>query len=191
MEKTAIIGKAAALILALVMILSFCSCEKKDEPVPTYFDAGYYTLSSVAGDGLSLAGEDLAAAGYVDYYLDLREDGTGKVGIAGEGMDVTWQDGTISLGETSFLYRVEVGTIVHTDEDTGNIWRYAPVQEDQTISFTTEDGEPLDGSGLQIVSIQFEDASTDAESSGQLFGDVIVDITVEEPILNLTGSNAE
>lgn len=165
MTKATVVGKALALVLALGMILSFCSCGK-NASVHTYHDTGYYTLASVAGDSLSLTGDALTGAGYANYFLDLREDGTGEMGMNGEVLDITWQDGLISLGKKDeFRYRVEGETLVHVDEETGNIWRYTIEQEEQTISFTTEDGQPIESSGLQIVSIDFSSEAPEETST--------------------------
>lgn len=169
------IFRAMALVLALLMVLLLCACKNTNyEEVPTYEDAGYYTLVSVAGDGLSLAGDALTEAGYDGYYIEMNEDGTGEMFLDGEVQAITWQDDLITLENgDEFRYRYETGSIVHTDPDTGNIWRYVEPVGVQEIVFTDEDGNPIENSSLQIVSIQVSsETSDDMDTTDDTSGEV-------------------
>ena len=102
--------KALCALLAVVMLLTLCSCGKaKNEP--TYNDAGYYDIFSIDDGEDVLSQSDFESLDWV-IYLQLNDDGTGVLDYDdGDVYDVTWQDGSITLEGDTVSYAMAGGML--------------------------------------------------------------------------------
>lgn len=66
------------------------------EPIeyPDELPEGRYALIEVTMDGTTVSGDDLAAVGLSDAYIEFRADGTGEISAMGETEEFTWE-GTV------------------------------------------------------------------------------------------------
>lgn len=99
-----------AAVLALLMALSLAACGKEKTPA----DVGYYVLTSMAMEGMTMEGDILKQyeeeTGTVTY-LELREDGTGTLCVFGESGDLTWKPGEITADGETAPYTLEDGVL--------------------------------------------------------------------------------
>ena len=93
--------------------------EGKEVPEVTAPEVGYFTFESMEMDGETLNRDDLLAIGGDpdSFFLIMNEDGTGTLAIAGEdAQQLTWKDGTISMGDETVPYTVDGDTLT-VEED--------------------------------------------------------------------------
>lgn len=102
--------RVLAAALALLLALSLAACGKEKTPA----DVGYYVLTSMAMEGMTMEGDILKQyeeeTGTVTY-LELREDGTGTLCIFGESGDLTWKPGKITADGETVPYTLEDGVL--------------------------------------------------------------------------------
>lgn len=87
MKKT--VKSVLCLVLVLSMFLCLCACSSDKGGKSSV--AGRYNMVSMEMDGMVINLEDYAALlGDVEFYLDLKADGTGKLCSAGEIAEIEW-----------------------------------------------------------------------------------------------------
>ena len=90
--------KILAILLAVAMIAALAACSGKTKA--SYNDAGYYSVFSITEDGETMSQAELEELG-LEIYMELKDDGTGVINIAGDETRITWEDGSITNeGET-------------------------------------------------------------------------------------------
>ncbi len=71
-------------------------------------DAGKYLLYEYEAGGQVMGQELLAEAGMGDTYLELKPDGSGKLNLFTELLDITWKPGTVTVyGTTDYPYTLD------------------------------------------------------------------------------------
>ncbi len=95
--------KFLSVLLTVVLVLSLAACGKGTG------DAGFYVLTSLSGDGMTLDKDTLELLGlYGTMYLELREDGTGVLSMGdGDDLALTWKKGVITADGESSKYTLK------------------------------------------------------------------------------------
>lgn len=156
---------AAALAL-LMAFLAACGGEK------TPGDAGYYILTSMTADGMTME-EDLLKQIYGEegLHLELKEDGTGSMGAAGEEGGLTWKDGVITIEGGDTPYTVQDGVL--TMEQDGATMIFTRGEKGAASSSGSNDGssssDGSDNSG---------DSGTTSADTGDRSGNIGETITL-------------
>ena len=89
--------------LASVGILAGCGSSEAS-------NAGKYTITSLSANGTELNLQDLAkAAGSSldEFYIELKEDGTGSINANGEAQNLTWDKKNITVDGEAVPYTVK------------------------------------------------------------------------------------
>ena len=89
--------------LASVGILAGCGSSEDS-------NAGKYTITSLSANGTELNLQDLAkAAGSSlnEFYIELKEDGTGSINANGEAQNLTWDKKNITVDGEAVPYTVK------------------------------------------------------------------------------------
>lgn len=89
------------LIVCGILVLLLVGCKGKNS------DAGYYVLDSVSSEGQVMDKELLKLIGLDDSYVILKEDGTGRMCLVGEVIDLKWSDGNITIEGVDTEYTIK------------------------------------------------------------------------------------
>ena len=119
MKKTLSICLTIVLVFGMVACLAGCGGGKDT--------AGKYDLVSMEQNGVKLTMDDLKDmakamgqdVGELNFYLELKDDGTGQVVLPDGSTDLTWDDKNITANGEAVPYTLKDGAI--TIEDAGII----------------------------------------------------------------------
>lgn len=122
---------------------------------PTGSDAGIYLVASLEDEGASMTRDELEAMGMGDWYVELREDGTGEF-YTGEVNALTWKDGKMTITDAGeeMDFTVEGDTLSFDDAASGFKMKFTRTDAKPEIDDTavlTDGGEdggtlyPFDG----------------------------------------------
>ena len=142
-----------AVLLALCMILCLAACGgPKDNGKEKLADVGYYTVTSVSDGEDAFDAEWLALLGADEWYLELREDGTGTLNMYDEEMKITWKPGSITMDGETMKYTLKGDTLTLTEDGA-------------EIVFTRSTGKPAGGSAQQKNQTEGDGEPAGAEDS--------------------------
>lgn len=78
------------LVLVLSMFLCLCACSSGDKDAAV----GKYEVVSMEAEGMTIDKEMIDMIfGDVDFYIELKADGTGVLAVMGESEEIGWADG--------------------------------------------------------------------------------------------------
>ena len=89
---------AAFGILLLSIMLVGCKNEKSH--------AGYYVLESIKSEGNEF-GKDFIKEAELDWYIILKDDGTGTMSFSDEATDIKWGDGKLNVEGENVDYNIK------------------------------------------------------------------------------------
>ncbi len=167
--------------------------EGKEVPEVTAPEVGYFTFESMEMDGETLNRDDLMAIGGDpdSFFLIMNEDGTGTLAIAGEdAQQLTWKDGTISMGDETVPYTVDGDTLTVEEDGTKMIFtRSSDTPPAVPAANNKEDSEEvtiLDGDGDTVEPPA--DVSTEPVSAD--LGDYHISILTAEQFMDSDDKDA-
>lgn len=191
--------KIAVLLLAIVMIASLAACSSEKA---SHNDAGYYTAFSITEDGETMTQAELEEYG-IDIYLELKEDGTGVLNIAGDESQLTWQDGSLTAEGETVSYVVAGGmlTLDLSDDDDEFIMIFKKAAKPEAGSSSSLKGL-LNGAGADAPAEEPAEAPDEApaaqpaaqggdfEPVGGYVEDGYIEIVAAEHFTDIDGKDA-
>ena len=167
--------------------------EGKEVPEVTAPEVGYFTFESMEMDGETLNRDDLMAIGGDpdSFFLIMNEDGTGTLAIAGEdAQQLTWKDGTLSMGDETVPYTVDGDTLTVEEDGTKMIFtRSSDTPPAVPTANSEEDSEEVtiqDGDGDTVEPPA--DVSTEPVSAD--LGDYHISILTAEQFMDSDDKDA-
>ena len=105
--------RSLTMLLALCLVLCLAACSGSDTPAKAEkpADIGYYTLTSMTEGSDTYGAEMLALIGADKWYIELREDYTGTLGLGEDIEEFTWKPGAITDGADTLSYTLEGDTL--------------------------------------------------------------------------------
>ena len=152
-----------------------------------------YFFESMELDGETLNRDDLLAIGGDpdSFFLIMNEDGTGTLAIAGEdAQQLTWKDGTISMGDETVPYTVDGDTLTVEEDGTKMIFTRSsdtpPAVPAANNEENSEEVTILDGDGDTVEPPA--DVSTEPVSAD--LGDYHISILTAEQFMDSDDKDA-
>lgn len=111
-----------AVALVLTMLFTFASCGGGG------LKTGYYTISEMSSDGMTLTGDQLESYGYdvSSIYIKIDGDGKGEISLVGDVSELTYTDKEMIVDEDPAEYTYENDTITIEQDGATMKFKYDP-----------------------------------------------------------------
>ncbi len=107
-------------------------------------DVGKYVIYEYEANGNKVSHDMLEQAGMGDTYLELKEDGTGKLKLFDSELDITWKSGVVTVyGTSEYTYTIDGDTL---NLDMQGVY-YTMIREGGSAAASTEETDSSDQDG--------------------------------------------